>query len=125
MGEPIVGGVTGLRPWEDKSSPFCFKRKAQRALLSLLEKLPAERALISYNSEGHIDVQELELELGKLGLVHVHELSDVARYAPNETARANGRSVTEYLIELVRPANAEQVAQITPRSFRRQLQLKL
>lgn len=100
---PEVGGVTGLRPWEDRSSPFCFKRKAQRALVSLIEKLPAKRILVSYNSEGHIDLGELEHELSKMGSVQTLGLSDVPRYTPNEVARANGRSVTEFLIEFCRP----------------------
>jgi adenine-specific DNA-methyltransferase len=119
--EPEVGGVTGLRPWEDKSSPFCFKRKARNALLSLVEKLPSDRLLISYNSEGHIDLRELDLELRKLGMTNVHRLSDVARYTPNDTARANGRHVTEYLIEFFRHGPPG-VKKITPMRSRKKLQ---
>ena len=26
--EPVVEGITGLRPWKSKASDFCYKRRA-------------------------------------------------------------------------------------------------
>lgn len=100
--QPVVGGVTGLRPWSTKSSPFCFKRKALTSLIRLVNGFESRRLLISYNSEGHIPLADLRVALRRLGQVRSVALSKVARYTPNDKARENGEVVTEHLLELVR-----------------------
>lgn len=99
---PTVGGVTGLRPWEHKASPFCYKTRALDALISLVEILPAQRVLLSYSDQGHIPLAALRLRLGALGDVHERRLKTIGRYRPNYRAATNGASVAEYLLELLR-----------------------
>lgn len=100
--EPIVDGVTGLRPWKDRSSDFCYKRKALRALIDLVRSTRAGRVLISYSDEGHIDLHDLTSALGQLGEVTVHNFGHIRRYTPNEKSRSNGEQVREVVIELGR-----------------------
>lgn len=100
--EPKVGGKTGLRPWQDKASAYCYKLRALEALKSLIESTPARRILLSYSSQGHVDLDELHESLGLLGDVTLHELGPVGRYRPNRAASSAGDLVTEFLLEVQR-----------------------
>ncbi len=100
--EPIVGGVTGLRPWRHLASDFCYRTRALGALGRLVADSPAQRVLLSYSSEGHVSRSELEQSLGSLGDLTVHQVGTIGRYRPNEAASAAASSVHEYLFELVK-----------------------
>ena len=97
--EPRVSGVTGLRPWEAKASPFNYKRLALSALLSLVENTRAARVLVSYSSDGHVDLQELGSGLKTFGTVETHKLRDIPRYQPRGVSTTN---VGEFVIDLRR-----------------------
>lgn len=96
--EPVVEGVAGLRPWKDRASDFCYKVRALRALTDLIAGLPARKILLSYSSEGHIDITDLKPALNAMGRVSVIALQDIGRYRPNVQASAAGAEVKEYLI---------------------------
>lgn len=100
--EPIVGGITGLRPWQEKASDFCYRRRALHALVELIRKLDSDRVLLSYSSEGHVALKPLTDSLEKIGRVSVVQLKEVGRYRPNRAASDAGGSVTEYLIVIDR-----------------------
>jgi adenine-specific DNA-methyltransferase len=100
--EPKVAGVSGLRPWKDKASAFCYKTKALDALLSLVERLASRRVLISYSCEGHVDLDDLCRGLRRGGSVECIPVHNVGRYRPNRAASANGESVTEYVLSFTR-----------------------
>lgn len=100
--EPLVGGVTGLRPWEAKASPFCYKTKALNAIVELIRDVEARRVLLSYSSEGHVQRDDLCERLAELGELTVHDVADVGRYRPNQVASATASSVSEYVLELVK-----------------------
>jgi adenine-specific DNA-methyltransferase len=97
--EPVVSGVTGLRPWRMKNSPFCHKQRALPAMIRLVQNLQASRVLISYSADGHIDLEALAGELQMIGDVRVHTLGEIARYQPNCTGPT---SVREFVLELTR-----------------------
>jgi adenine-specific DNA-methyltransferase len=97
---PQVSGKTGLREWKSKSSPFCFRAKALNALVRLLDGIEADRICISYSSEGHIKLDDLESCLSEIGDVTVLAFADIGRYRPNTTAGENGSCVTEFLISV-------------------------
>lgn len=105
--KPLVGGVTGLRPWRDKASDFCYRTRALRAIVRLIGALPARRILLSYSSEGHVPLEPLEAELSRIARVSVHDLSVVGRYRPNQAASDRGCSVNEYLLLIERTVAAE------------------
>lgn len=102
---PAVEGVSGLRPWKDKASAFCYKTKALDALVSLVERIAARRVLISYSCEGHVDLNDLCAALKRSGTLDCIPVHGVGRYRPNRMASTNGHSVTEYILSFTRHAN--------------------
>ena len=100
--EPEVKGVSGLRPWKEKASVFCYKAKALKALVRLILKQNARRVLLSYSDEGHIQLKDLEKDLSNHGLVEIVSIGDIGRYRPNKTAVENKASVHEYLVDFKR-----------------------
>lgn len=105
--EPLVEGVTGLRPWEEKASPFCYKSRALDALVRWIRECRAERIFLSYSSEGHVELDALHGALKGLvgidGSVKVHALAKIDRYRPNVAAHQGASQVTEYLLEIEHP----------------------
>ncbi len=65
--EPNPVGKTGLRPWQDKASDYCYKSRALDALTSLLANTAASRIFLSYSSEGHVALADLKAALAGLG----------------------------------------------------------
>lgn len=100
--EPIVEGVTGLRPWRDKASDFCYRTRALGALTALVQKLPSRRIVISYSDDAHIPIDELISAMRTIGKVTPSQLKEVGRYRPNKVAGQGQTSVSEYLIEVER-----------------------
>lgn len=96
--EPVVEGVCGLRPWKQDASVFCYKLKAQKALVKLLTQLPAKKILLSYSNDGHVDIDSLQQELAQYGEVEVINLQSIGSYRPNSTAVLRKSEVEEYLI---------------------------
>lgn len=103
---PQVGGVTGLRPWKDKASDFCYKSRALNALTQLVLSTTARQILLSYSTEGHVPRDYLINALSEAGTVAVHEIQTIGRYRPNARASANADTVDEYVIE-IQPVRAE------------------
>lgn len=106
--EPQVEGVAGLRPWQQKASPFCYKRKALDAMSELVQGLAAQTVLISYSNEGHMDLNALVQRLGEAGTVELVPLHAVGRYRPNQISSGNGSEVTEYLVKVRRRSTVQQ-----------------
>lgn len=96
--EPKVVGVAGLRPWEQDASVFCYKLKAQTALVKLLNQLTAKKVILSYSDDGHVNIDSLEAELKQTGAVEVISLQSIGSYRPNQTAVKRKSQVDEYLI---------------------------
>ncbi|MDB5083772.1 MAG: methyltransferase [Bacilli bacterium] len=95
--EPEVQGVSGLRPWQEKASDFCYRRRALHSLLDLIRGLNSRRILLSYSEEGHIAIDDLLNSLYQIGSVVPYSLMNVGRYRPNKTASNNNSTVGEYL----------------------------
>lgn len=91
--EPIVEGVAGLRPWKDNASVFCYKTKALKALVKLVISQKADRVLISYSNDGHIQLDEFKKELEKTGYVEITEIGTIGKYRPNQIASSSGSDV--------------------------------
>lgn len=98
--EPVVEGVSGLRPWRSLASDYCYKVRALKALTELISRIPARRILLSYSDEGHIDLPSLGAAVNKLGSVQVHELASIGRYRPNQKASAGRSCVREFLMAI-------------------------
>ena len=52
--EPELTGSTGLRPWEEKASDYCYRKRAPHALADLVSKLNCRHFFLSYNEDGQI-----------------------------------------------------------------------
>lgn len=99
--EPLVTGVTGLRPWRHLASDYCYRTRALGAIGRLVAECPARRVFLSYSSDGHVGRSDLERTLADMGEIRVHELGSIGRYRPNR--RAGRRpEVDEYLFEIER-----------------------
>lgn len=77
-----VSGKTGLRPWQDASSPFCYRDKAAGALGELLNQLDCEHLFLSYNSEGLIHHEQIMDMFAARGKVQVKDIQ-FQRYKSN------------------------------------------
>lgn len=105
--QPVVEGVSGLRPWKELASDFCYKVRAKSALSDLLSDLPAKRVLLSYSNQGHLKRDEIEQVLSERGTVSTIELKSIGRYRPNQKASAASSAVQEFLFDLIPIANFE------------------
>lgn len=101
--EPEVEGVAGLRPWKGLASDFCYKTRALKTLSRLVGGLKAERVLLSYSNEGHICMQDIKVELSKIGKFTMHPLGAIGRYRPNKVASSTASDVNEFLVVVDRP----------------------
>ncbi|MGU3420819.1 DNA adenine methylase [Methylobacterium sp. D54C] len=100
--EPQVEGVGGIRPWREKASDFCYRRKAVRALRDLVAGLPTRTVLLSYSDQGHVPLSDLKAALAPLGEVTLEPLMTIGRYRPNAVASQAGSEVSEVLIRVDR-----------------------
>lgn len=96
--EPELEGSTGLRPWQEKSSDYCYKNKAPHALEDLVSNLRCDHFFLSYNADGQIP-HELILEiLRKSGKVKFFE-KPYRRYKSSGRPH-KGENVVERLYHL-------------------------
>lgn len=96
--EPVVEGVAGLRPWKALASDFCYKTRALKTLVKLVQGLHSEKVLLSYSSEGHVSMLDMKIELSKIGASTMHPLGAIGRYRPNRVASSTASDVNEYLV---------------------------
>lgn len=101
---PVVEGVSGLRPWKHKASPFCYKSRALDALCRLVEGLHSDTVMLSYSAEGHVPMAALIERLELTGVVECVPLETLGRYRPNRTASANGDGVAEFMVRYQKAA---------------------
>jgi len=95
--EPVVKGVCGIRPWQEKASDYSYKVRAANAIGQLINRLPAQRIFLSYSTEGHVPLATLSRILQGVGKVAVTELDQIGRYRPNRVASEAASEVGEVL----------------------------
>jgi adenine-specific DNA-methyltransferase len=100
--EPEVEGVSGLRPWRELASDFCYKTRALETLSRLVQSLESQKVLLSYSSEGHVCMQDMKTEFSKVGAFTMHPLGAIGRYRPNKVASSASAGVNEFLVVLER-----------------------
>jgi adenine-specific DNA-methyltransferase len=89
----ILTGKTGLMENYNKSG-FCSKRKVKKSFETLIENLNTRYIFLSYNSEGLLSQEELEMILEKKGEVTLY----TKEYPKFKAQRGvDGDYVTEYL----------------------------
>jgi adenine-specific DNA-methyltransferase len=96
--QPELIGSTGLRPWTEKASDWCYRRRAPQALRRLLDCLTCEHFFLSYSEDGQISDSLLREILGSYGQLNVEEVM-YRRYRSNRGAH-KGTSVRERIYHL-------------------------
>lgn len=86
--EPKLVGKSGLRPWKEQASDYCYKRKAVKKLKELIKSLKCEHIFVSYSEDGHIQHDELLEILSEFGSPRVTEF-DYNRYKSNNGTKKN------------------------------------
>ncbi|UJA21748.1 hypothetical protein HJD18_17045 [Thermoleophilia bacterium SCSIO 60948] len=95
---PVLVGSTGLRPWKEKASAWCYKARAPAALDSLVASARCRHLFFSYNEDGQIPHGTVMEILQPYGELSVHE-TEYRRY--RSSARPHkGRHLTERLYHL-------------------------
>jgi adenine-specific DNA-methyltransferase len=87
---PVVTGLTGLRPWEENRSRYCDRSNAVSALHDLVSVAQCEHLFLSYNSEGLITHKEIMEILSARGEAVCSEVS-YRRYRSNNGGTAKKR----------------------------------
>ncbi len=97
---PPLEGSTGLRPWRAHASDWCYRRKAPRALETLLDRLPCPQVWLSYNEDGQIPHERVMAILEAQGRVQLHQV----RYPRYKSSRRDhkGNTLVERLYHLRR-----------------------
>ncbi|MDR3244536.1 MAG: Dam family site-specific DNA-(adenine-N6)-methyltransferase [Elusimicrobiota bacterium] len=72
--KPKIHGVTGMREYIDKKSPFCIKKEALDAFNYLIENVKFENIVMSYSCDGIMSAKQIESVLKK------HCISDTYRF---------------------------------------------
>ena len=67
--QPILYGVTGLRPHQAQKSSFCVKAQALLSLEKMIHDTPARHVFLSYNSEGIMSREAILETLENFGSV--------------------------------------------------------
>lgn len=92
--EPALIGKSGLRPWKDRASDFCYKRRATQAMQHLVDVIDARHIFISYSEDGHIEHKDMMDLLSQRGHVELVEIVH-PRYCSQDTR--SGSTLTERL----------------------------
>jgi adenine-specific DNA-methyltransferase len=87
--EPELMGSTGLRPWREKASDWCYRRRAPDALRRLVDGLRCQHFFLSYNEDGQIPDPLVREILGSRGPVQVQEVA-YRRYRSSRQAHKGG-----------------------------------
>lgn len=98
--EPEISGKTGLRDWKQKSSDYCYKRKAPKALADLLNRAGCKWFVMSYNNEGQIEHDEILRLMKQHGRVLFHETPYKRYKSSNRNAKADEVIERLYILEM-------------------------
>ncbi len=79
---PSIKGITGMREYEDKKSTFCNAKTAIRDLESIVSKAKYKNLVMSYNSEGIMNQNDIVSMMSKYGSVKIEEFQ-YARFKSN------------------------------------------
>lgn len=97
--EPIAQGDGGLRPWQEQSSVFCYKRLAGNALLEILKSLKTSNVFLSYTEDGQISSKDIMEILNIFGDVKIYTHQHV-RYQSNKKAKSGFIDETLYYLKM-------------------------
>jgi adenine-specific DNA-methyltransferase len=97
----LLDRKTGLRPYKDQRSLYCFKDKCVKAFDDLIQNASCSHILFSYNTEGIIPNEQITRILSKKGKLTQYE-KDYRRFKSNSKGKKPRESLKEllYLVEV-------------------------
>lgn len=72
---PTLRGVTGQRPYKLERSEFCSKKTVVAAFDSLLKNANFKHIILSYNTDGIMNLDEIEATMKKYGISSTFEVN--------------------------------------------------
>lgn len=94
---PIIKGITGLRPYQKQKSDFCKKNKAREAFETLIRDANARYILISYNNEGILSTEELKNLCKKYAIENSFSLVEIDYRKYRSKISDNNKGLKEQL----------------------------
>ncbi|MCM1500637.1 MAG: DNA adenine methylase, partial [Clostridium sp.] len=83
---PKISGTTGLRDWAEKSSDFCYKKRALGALELILSRVKCKYFVMSYNNEGQMIHEKIVELMSKYGNLEICE-TNYKKYKSNNAVK--------------------------------------
>ena len=93
---PVLTGVTGMRPYTDKKSVFCSKREVNDAFEQLIKNADFTHIVLSYNSTGLMNADFIEKILKDNGVMTSFALQKIP-YRKYKSKIYNESDICEYL----------------------------
>lgn len=94
---PTIKGVTGIREYEGKKSTFCNAKTALRDLEKVVNTAKFKYFVMSYNSEGIMNQEDVVNMLSKYGKVKVEQFQNLRFKSNNNGLAATKKHVYEQL----------------------------
>lgn len=93
---PVLNGITGIRPYENQKSPFCSKHEVNDAFEELVKHADFSHIVISYSSQGLMKEDFIEKMLKNNGIASTFALKKIP-YRKYKSKIYDGTKVCEYL----------------------------
>lgn len=94
---PELRGVTGQRPSNNQKSLFCSKRTAIDAFEELISNANFKHIILSYNTDGIMDINDIEYIMKKYGVSDTFEIN----YIPYRRYKSRNSTISEELKEIL------------------------
>ncbi len=98
---PAIKGVTGMRDYSDERSEYCMKANVKTAFEDFIKTVNTKYIIISYNTEGLLETEEIIDILKKYGKEETFELKNINynRYKNAKTQSNKNLKEQLYFIE--------------------------
>lgn len=94
---PEIYGKTGMRPYQELKSKYCYKREVLKTFTDLIDKANFKHIILSYSTEGIMSIDDIETVLKKYG----NELTYQLKKMPYRRYKHRAGSVEHDLHELL------------------------
>lgn len=115
---PVLTGVTGMRPYADQKSVFCSKREVNDAFEQLIKNADFTHILLSYSSGGLMKADFIEKTLKGNGIASTFSLQKIP-YRKYKSKIYDESGVYEYLFYIQKKAenNVYHIDYIIPENY--------
>ena len=102
---PILRGVTGQRPYEMQKSKFCSKKTVVQAFDALLDNARFKHIILSYNTDGIMSLDDIEVIMKKHGIPDTYEVNFIPyRRFKSRSGETKNEDLKEMLIYIKKGA---------------------